>query len=78
MTTIRYSIKERAHVSLKIYNVAGQLVKTLVSQVQSPDQVKPVRWDGRNNVGQPVASGVFFYKMVTKGFSQTKKMVHLK
>jgi hypothetical protein len=77
-TTIKYTIKDRGHVSLKIYNAAGQLVKTLVNQVQSPDQVKPVTWNGRNNAGQAVSSGVYFYKLVTNNFSQTKKMVLLK
>jgi hypothetical protein len=77
-TTIRYTIKERAHVSLKIYNAAGQLVRTLIEEVQAPDEVKPVEWDGRNNAGQTVSSGVYFYKLVTKGFSQTRKTVLLK
>jgi hypothetical protein len=77
-TTIRYTIKQRAQVSLKIYNAAGQLVRTLVDEVQAPDEVKPVEWDGRSNAGQSVSSGVYFYKLVTKNFSQTKKMVFLK
>jgi hypothetical protein len=77
-TTIRYGIKERAHVSLKIYNAAGQLVRTLIDEVQAPDEVKPVEWDGSNNAGQTVSSGVYFYKLVTKNFSLTKKMVFLK
>jgi hypothetical protein len=77
-TTIKYSIKERAHVSLKIYNAAGQLVRTLVEEVQAPDEVKPAQWDGRSNAGQTVSSGVYFYKLVTKNFSQTKKMLFLK
>ncbi len=78
VTTIKYTIKEQAHVSLRVYNVAGQLVRTLVNEVQKPDGVKPVEWHGFNNSGQPVASGVYFYKLVTKDFSQTKKMVLLK
>jgi hypothetical protein len=77
-TTIRYTIKNRWHVSLKIYNAAGQLVRTLIDEVHAPDEVKPVEWDGRNNAGQSVSSGVYFYKLVTKNFSQTKKMVLLK
>jgi hypothetical protein len=77
-TTIKYTIKERAHVSLKIYNVAGQLIRTLVDEVQDPDQIEPVRWDGANNAAQGVSSGVYFYKLVTKNFSRTKKVVHLK
>jgi hypothetical protein len=78
VTTIRYSIKERAHVSLKVYNAAGQLVTTLVDEVQSPEQVSPVTWHGLNNAGQSVSSGVYFYKFVTKDFAKTRKMVVLK
>jgi hypothetical protein len=77
-TTIKYTIKERAHVSLKVYNVAGQLVRTLVDEVQAPDKIQPLTWDGQNNAGQTVSSGVYFYKLSTKNFSQTKKMVLLK
>jgi subtilisin family serine protease len=78
-TTIEYSIKEKAHVSLKIYNVAGQLVKTLVNQAQDrTSHHYSVQWSGRDNKGNPVASGVYFYRLVTKGFTQTKKMVLLK
>jgi hypothetical protein len=78
-TTIKYSIKERAHVTLKVYNVAGQLVKTLVDEQQIPrSDGFSVRWNGRSNSGNPVSSGVYFYKLVTKNFTQTKKMVLLK
>ncbi len=78
-TTIKYSIKERAHVTLKIYNVAGQLVKTLVNEEQNPRADGfAVRWNGRSNEGNPVSSGVYFYKLVAKNFTQTKKMVLLK
>lgn len=77
-TTIRYSIQERAHVSLKVYNAAGQLIVTLVDEVQSPEHVKPVTWQGTNNAGQTVSSGVYFYKLVTKDCAKTRKMVLLK
>jgi hypothetical protein len=77
-TTIKYTIKEQAHVSLKIYNVAGQLVKTLVNEVKRPENVRPIEWRGINNAGESVASGVYFYKLATKNFTQTKKMVLLK
>jgi len=78
VTTIEYSIKERAHVSLKVYNVTGQLVRTLVNRVQTPGEIVPVRWDANNDRGQAVSSGVYFYRLVTKGFAQTKKMVVLR
>jgi hypothetical protein len=77
-TTISYTIAERGQVSLKVYNVAGQLVRTLVDDIMSPEAVEPVRWSGLNNQGQAVSSGVYFYKLTTKGFTQTKKMVLLK
>jgi hypothetical protein len=77
-TLIRYTIRERGHVSLRIYNSAGQVVRTLIDEVQSPYGVSPVLWDGRNDAGQSVASGVYFYKLVTKNFSETKKMALLK
>jgi hypothetical protein len=77
-TTIEYSIKEYAHVSLRVYNVAGQLVRTLLDREMAPSEVKPVIWDGLNEEAQPVASGVYFCRLVTKNFHKTLKMVLLK
>lgn len=76
-TTISYSIKDREHVSLKIYNVAGKLVKTLVNEEKVPG-IYTIQWNSESNAGDPVASGVYFYRMVTMNFSQTKKLVVLK
>ena len=76
-TTIRYSVKENAHVSLKIYNVAGRLVRTLVDGDKAAGAYREA-WKGRNNAGVPVSSGVYFYKLVSKNFSMTRKMVLLK
>jgi flagellar hook assembly protein FlgD len=67
-----------AVVSLKIFNVAGQLVKTLVDGQRIAGQVYEANWNGLNNSGQPVSSGVYFYKLVARNFTQTKKMVLLK
>jgi hypothetical protein len=77
-TTINFTVKEQANVSLRIYNVAGQLVRTLVDETKAPGVAHTVVWDGRNNAGSSVSSGVYFYKLVTKSFTQTKKMVLLK
>jgi hypothetical protein len=77
ITTIGYSIKYKAHVSLKIYNVAGQLVRTLVDSDMNAGAYAET-WNGRSNSGNPVSSGVYFYKLVTKDFAMTKKMVLLK
>jgi hypothetical protein len=77
-TTIEFTLKERANVQLKIYNVAGQLVRTLVNEARTPGEVHTATWDGRNDAGQSVSSGVYFYKLVAGNFVQTKKMVLLK
>jgi hypothetical protein len=79
-TTIEYSIAAPSPVTLKIYNVVGQLVKTLVAdEMQYPAPVvKKVVWDGRNNSGQQASNGVYFYRLVTKDFVKTRKMVLLK
>jgi hypothetical protein len=76
-TTIKYSVKEKAHVSMKIYNVAGQLVRTLVNSDMNAGAYIET-WNGRSNSGDPVSSGIYFYRLVTKNFSMTKKMVFLK
>jgi hypothetical protein len=77
-TTIEYTLKEQANVSLRVYNVAGQLIRTLVEETKTPGEVHTVTWDGRNDAGQSVSSGVYFYKLVAGGYVQTKKMVLLK
>jgi hypothetical protein len=76
-TTIAFAIKDRGAVSVKVYNVAGQLVRTLVNEDRTAG-AHTVVWDGRNDSGSPVSSGVYFYKLVASDFSQTKKMVLLK
>jgi hypothetical protein len=76
-TMIKFDVKEKGVVSLKIYNVAGQLVKTLVNGTKDAGSYS-VTWDGTNNRGAKVASGVYFYKFNATGFEQTKKMVMLR
>jgi hypothetical protein len=77
-TKIRFQVKESGLVSLRVYNVAGQLVTTLVDGHRNAGKVYEASWNGLNNSGQPVSSGVYFYKLVAKGFTQTKKMVSVK
>ncbi len=76
-TTIAYSIAADDEVHLLIYDVAGRKVKTLVHERQEADLYKVV-WDGSNDAGTRVASGVYFYQLVAGKFTQTKKMVLLK
>ena len=77
-TTIKYQIKDAGHVSLKVYNVAGQLVRTLVDEQIKAGSIQEIQWRGINDAGQPVSSGVYFYKLISTNFTQTKKMVLLK
>jgi hypothetical protein len=78
-TTIRYSVADRGHVMLRVFNAAGQLVRTLVDEEKAPVQGGyTVTWNGLSDQGRPVASGVYFYQLTTGNFSETKKMVLLK
>ncbi|MBN1884485.1 MAG: T9SS type A sorting domain-containing protein [Candidatus Krumholzibacteriota bacterium] len=76
-TEIRFALRAKGNVSLKVYDVAGRLVKTLANEVRDAGSYN-VTWDGTNNSGVKVASGVYFYKMDTREFNQTKKMVLLR
>jgi hypothetical protein len=76
-TTIAYSIKEAGNVSLTIYDVAGHRVRELANERRDRGAYQVV-WDGRNDNGAPVSSGVYFYKLVAKSFTDTKKMTLLK
>ena len=76
-TVIRYSIAERVRVTIRVYDVAGRLVRTLSNEDRSPN-VYTVSWDGANDAGQSVSSGIYFYRITAGAFVQTKKMVLLK
>jgi len=77
-TTIRYQVPPPGGmVTLAIYNVAGQLVRTVVSEVRAPGYYAPV-WKGTDNRGTEVSSGIYFVRMKAPGFVKTRKMVLLK
>jgi hypothetical protein len=78
VTTIRYDVPAGgAIVDLAVYDVAGRLVKQLAAGFQQPG-AKTAVWDGRNDSGQQVATGVYFYRLHTGAFVSTRKMVFLK
>jgi hypothetical protein len=77
-TVIRYGVPSGgAAVTLTIYDVRGGLVRTLVNGVQTSGE-KQVRWDGKDEQGQSVATGVYFYRLSAPGFVETRKMMLLK
>jgi hypothetical protein len=78
LTTIRYSIREPSSVQLMIYNALGQLVRIVVNEDQ-PSGNHLVVWDGTNEKGNLVASGIYFYALkIGKKISSSKKMLLLK
>jgi hypothetical protein len=76
-TTIDYSIPKSGKVELAIYNIAAQKVRTLVNEKQDASFYKVV-WDGRNDNGESVASGMYFYRLVSGNFSKIEKMTLVK
>jgi len=76
-TTIKYQLAKQANVTLRIYSVTGQLVRTIVDGVQQPGYYS-VTWNGLNNAGEQVASGVYFYRIEAGSFVSMKKMLLLK
>ena len=76
-TTISFDVVKEAPVSIDIYNVKGQKVKTLVNNVMTAG-THTVVWRGDNNEGNKVTSGVYFYKMNTGSYTEIKKMVMMK
>jgi FlgD Ig-like domain len=76
-TTLAFSLAKGTDVELKIYDVRGALVKTLVHEHRAAGNHR-VPWDGSNQQGNRVATGVYFYKLVAGSFVDTKKMTLLK
>lgn len=76
-TTIRFALPAASQVSLKIYNARGQLVRTLVSG-NYESGVHEIRWDARNDLGETVSSGMYFYRMQAGNFVESRKMVLLR
>jgi hypothetical protein len=77
ITTIAFSIKESGHVSLRIYDAAGRLVTTLVNESR-PAGSYSTEWNGRGAEVTPAASGVYFYRLITNEFEETRKMILLR
>jgi hypothetical protein len=76
-TEIRYNLPTNARVELAIFNTLGQKVRILVNEEKAAG-THSVIWDGRNESGQTVASGVYFYALRAGTYTETKKMTLLK
>ena len=81
-TWIPYQLSEDSPVSISIYDTTGRLVRTLSLGFQSAgyynSQGRAAYWDGRNALGERVASGVYFYQLTTPTFQQTRRLVIVK
>jgi hypothetical protein len=78
-TVIRYSldVSRSTHTTLKIYNILGEEVRTLVDKRQSKGEYQ-VSWNGKDNHGKEVASGIYFYRLRVGDRSETRKLLLLK
>lgn len=73
-TSITFDLPKDEFVTLKIYNVIGQEVRTLVNEFRNAGRYTVV-WDGKDNFGKVVPSGIYFYRMTAGSFNKTMKMV---
>jgi|GEM_PF-4767926 len=76
-TTISFGLPDASHVQLTIFNVQGKVVQELVNEKRSAGTYA-VTWNGRNSVGTPVTTGLYFYRLKTASFSNVKKMLYAK
>ena len=76
-TTIKYSVEETGDVIIKIYDSLGKQVKMLVNETKNQGEYRTI-WDGRDNNGKIVSSGVYFYQIQVDQFIQAKKMIMLR
>lgn len=76
-TVIEYALPQEAHVSIVVYNLLGQKVRVLKDEIERAG-FKRVIWDGKDDKGAEMASGIYFCRIQDKDFVKSKKMVLLK
>jgi len=75
--TLRFDVAEIAPVELFVYDVEGRIIRRLAHGVHAPGRYVAA-WDGRDDTGRPVASGVYLYRLEIRDFSAVRKLVLLK
>ncbi len=79
ITTFRFTLKDREHVALRVFNLRGQLVRTVVEDVLEAGLHDGYAWNGLDEAGKQVTSGTYFFRLVTaSGYEETMKMVLIK
>jgi len=76
-TNIGYQLPVEGWVTLKVYNIEGQLVRTLVNGNRETGRYE-VNWNGCDSFAEPVSSGIYFYRLHAGGFTQTRRMILIK
>jgi hypothetical protein len=76
-TRIKFSLPKREHLQLTIYDILGREVRTLIDD-DRPAGNYDIFWDGRNNDGDDIASGVYLYQIRTSDFASTRKLLLIK
>ncbi len=76
-TTIEFEISQPSNVKVNIYDVAGRMIKELINEQKNTGKYS-VTWNGKDNYGNTVASGNYFYQIISGDYIQAKKMILLK
>ena len=76
-TVIRYHVAQPEEISIDVFGMTGQKVRTLVGDLQQPG-IYELTWDGRNDVGSTVSTGVYFVRIQTETSASSKKLTYLK
>ena len=77
-TTIAFEIPEQQTVTLRVFDMAGRLVRNLITTEPHTPGRHEVVWNGRDDTGRQVASGTYFYRLEAGSYSETKRMVLIK
>ncbi len=77
-TTIRYELPRASEITLVVYNMMGQRVRTLVKRAHNAAGVYSIEWNGKDENGKDVASGAYVYRIQTGTFTESRKMLFLK
>jgi len=77
-TSINFTLRQNELISLNVYDVQGRLIKTLIENEQFFDGNYQFTWDGKNNYGKQVPSGMYLYELVSEEQLEIKKMILMK
>ena len=77
ITTLRYDLPKDSFVKIRVFDMSGNEVKTLVNGIKGAG-FNSVQWNSTNNQGEPISAGVYLYSIEADDFIQTRKMILLK